>query len=65
MLRGNHACVPQLLKPGHLEPMLCNRRRPCKEGPCTAARERPLLMRLKPAHTSRPRAAEIKTSIYK
>ena len=40
---GNHARAPQLLKPGHPEPMLCNRRRQRKESPCTAARERPLL----------------------
>ena len=42
-LWGNHACAPQPLKPGHLEPMLCNRRRHRKESPCTATRERPLL----------------------
>ena len=43
MLWGNQACTPQLLRPGHLEPMLCNKRRHCKQSPCTATREWPLL----------------------
>ena len=26
MLQSSYACVPQLLKPAHLEPVLCNKR---------------------------------------
>ena len=33
MPQSNYACVPQLLKPECLEPMLCNKRSHCSEKP--------------------------------
>ena len=35
--------MPQLLKPAHLEPTLCNRRSHCSEGPAHCREEWPLL----------------------
>ena len=46
--------MPQLLKPMHLEPMLCNKRSHCNEKPEHRNKEQPPLAatREKPAHSN-------------
>ena len=53
------AHVPQLLKPMHLEPMLCNREATAMRSPHTASKSSPCLLQLEKARVQqqRPNAA--------
>ena len=61
------AHVPQLLKPAHIEPVFCNKRRHSNEKPVhTAVKSSPRSPQLEKAHTQqqRPKAAPPKIYLY-
>ena len=65
-VRDNLACVPQVLRPAGLEPMLCNKRSHCDEKPMSYNKERLPLLQLEKAlaQQQRPRAAVDKINQY-